>query len=345
MDNILNLHNLIGAASRISIAVHTHPDGDALGSGTGLLTILADTFGKDAMLVLPDRIPDTLSFITGPENEGRVIDFTSDPEGSVARISSSDLIFCLDCNSFSRTASLEESLKASDATKVLIDHHLAPDTGSFDLVFSQTEISSTCELLFWTMMELPEFAGDASSLPARSAYAMMTGLTTDTNNFANSVFPTTFRMASLLIGAGVDRDAILNEIFNNYRENRLRLMGYMVGEKMKITSDGTAYMILSRYDQEKFDFKQGETEGFVNMPLAVRNVRMSIFLTEEENWFRVSVRSKRGTSANLYAKTWCNGGGHEQAAGGRLYFPQDINSPEDAEAYILETSHKFLEGR
>ncbi len=56
-------------------------------------------------------------------------------------------------------------------------------------------------------------------------------MTTDTNNFSNSVFPSTFEMASRLIEAGVDRDAILVSLYNNYRENRLRLMGFLIKQK------------------------------------------------------------------------------------------------------------------
>ena len=342
MDNILNLHNLILQATRISIAVHTHPDGDALGSGIGLTRFLTDTLGKDAMLVLPDEVPPSLAFMLDEKTSGRVKVFSSGNGLAQQRISESDLIFVLDCNSPARTASLEDSVRSAAVPKVLVDHHLSPETEVFDLVFSRTEISSASEVLFWILMELPEIKGDAKNLPAASATALMTGLTTDTNNFGNSVFPSTLKMASMLIEAGVDRDNILSELYNRYRENRLRLMGYMLGDNMKITEEGVAYMILDKQTQERFDFQQGESEGFVNLPLSIDNVRMSILLTEESDKFRVSVRSKKGVSANTFAKDWYNGGGHELAAGGRLFFPGDIEAPEQAETYILKSIGKFF---
>lgn len=94
--------------------------------------------------------------------------------------------------------------------------------------------------------------------------------------------------------------------------------------------------------QKRFDFRQGESEGFVNMPLSVASVRMSIFLTQEDDMFRVSVRSKEGTSANVCAATYFNGGGHELAAGGKLVIGKDLGSAPEAEAYILKAIGEFF---
>ena len=120
-------------------------------------------------------------------------------------------------------------------------------------------------------------------------------LSTDTNNFANSVYPSTFMMASELLAAGIDRDAIIASLYTNYRENRFRLMGRLLSENMVVTDFGVAYMIVDRMMAGKYDIREGETEGFVNIPLGIDCVRMSLLLKEEEDRFRVSVRSKKGT--------------------------------------------------
>jgi phosphoesterase RecJ-like protein len=266
------------------------------------------------------------------------------PETACGRIAASDLLFGMDFNAFDRTGGAEIPLRESRAEKVLFDHHLSPDRAAFDLVFSRTEVSSACEVLFDTLLALPDIAGDAGKLPAACTYALMTGMTTDTNNFANSVFPGTLRMASALLAAGTDRDDILARLYNRYRENRFRLMGYLLSEVLRITPEGVAYMILRKADQLRFDMRQGETEGFVNLPLGIDRVRMSLFLTEQEDHFRVSVRSKKGTSANRMAASRFHGGGHELAAGGKLYFPADIPGPDDAQAYILKGIEGFFEG-
>ena len=340
-NSIRTLDGLIEAAERITIAVHTHPDGDAAGSGAALLSYLRERRGKDAVLLLPDPLPDSLTFVLPRDG---VMVYEEAPETACGRIAASDLLFGMDFNAFDRTGGAEIPLRESRAEKVLFDHHLSPDRAAFDLVFSRTEVSSACEVLFDTLLALPDIAGDAGKLPAACAYALMTGMTTDTNNFANSVFPGTLRMASALLAAGTDRDDILARLYNRYRENRLRLMGYLLSEVLRITPEGVAYMILRKADQLRFDMRQGETEGFVNLPLGIDRVRMSLFLTEQEDHFRVSVRSKKGTSANRMAASRFHGGGHELAAGGKLYFPADIPGPDDAQAYILKGIEGFFEG-
>ena len=340
-NSIRTLDGLIEAAERITIAVHTHPDGDAAGSGAALLSYLRERRGKDAVLLLPDPLPDSLTFVLPRDG---VMVYEEAPETACGRIATSDLLFGMDFNAFDRTGGAEIPLRESRAEKVLFDHHLSPDRAAFDLVFSRTEVSSACEVLFDTLLALPDIAGDAGKLPAACTYALMTGMTTDTNNFANSVFPGTLRMASALLAAGTDRDDILARLYNRYRENRFRLMGYLLSEVLRITPEGVAYMILRKEDQLRFNMRQGETEGFVNLPLGIDRVRMSLFLTEQEDHFRVSVRSKKGTSANRMAASRFHGGGHELAAGGKLYFPADIPGPDDAQAYILKGIEGFFEG-
>ncbi len=340
-NSIRTLDGLIEAAERITIAVHTHPDGDAAGSGAALLSYLRERRGKDAVLLLPDPLPDSLTFVLPRDG---VMVYEEAPETACGRIAASDLLFGMDFNAFDRTGGAEIPLRESRAEKVLFDHHLSPDRAAFDLVFSRTEVSSACEILFDTLLALPDIAGDAGKLPAACTYALMTGMTTDTNNFANSVFPGTLRMASALLAAGTDRDDILARLYNRYRENRFRLMGYLLSEVLRITPEGVAYMILRKEDQLRFNMRQGETEGFVNLPLGIDRVRMSLFLTEQEDHFRVSVRSKKGTSANRMAASRFHGGGHELAAGGKLYFPADIPGPDDAQAYILKGIEGFFEG-
>jgi phosphoesterase RecJ-like protein len=343
MDNITVLDSLISGAARISASVHIHPDGDALGCGLALVSYLTDKRGKDAVLIVPEGIPDSLAFMLKDTCAKNVIIFSEDPSGAGQRIKESDLLFCMDCSSFSRAGDgLESLMRSSSSPKVLIDHHLNPEKDSFDLVFSKTDISSASELLYWILKGMPDVAGDPGRLPACCLDSLLTGMTTDTNNFGNSVFPSTLGMASEVLAAGVDRNRILSDLYHSYRENRLRLMGYLLYENMEITPEGMAFMILDKATQERFDFRQGESEGFVNLPLAIGRVRMSILLTEETDRFRVSVRSKEGTSANLCAVRYFNGGGHELAAGGKLYFPENIPSRECAKAYILKVSEEFF---
>ena len=72
----------------------------------------------------------------------------------------------------------------------------------------------------------------------------------------------------------------------------------------------------------KFFFKKGDAEGLVNMPLQIKGLKMSISLredTEKDNLIWVSLRSVDDFPCNEVANKYFNGGGHLNAAGGRLY--------------------------
>ena len=342
LERVPELDGMIEKARVVTIITHTHPDGDAIGSGLAMKHYLRKCRGKDACLVVPDPVPDTLAFLIADEPEGEILTHSRTPLQASRQVADSDLILCQDFNAFSRTAGLETALRTSPVPKILIDHHLNPDFNAFQLAFSTPDISSTSEYVYWILKEMPDIGGEASRLPAAARKHLLAGMTTDTNNFANSVFPSTLKMASELLDAGEDRDTLLAELYNNYRENRIRVMGYLLYEKLKITPEGAAYMILTKEDQDRFDLRDGESEGFVNMPLEIDRVCLSLFLKEEEGHFRVSLRSKKGVSANDCAMACFHGGGHELAAGGKLYFPEDVPAPSSAEAYILKVIKRFF---
>ena len=332
-EDIITLGRWLASASYPVIVAHTHPDGDALGASSGLALYLRG-MGKDVAVILPDTPADNLRFIL-PKGIPFLF-HDEDPAGAEARIARADLIILADANAFSRTSALEPFLQASTAPKVLMDHHLNPDTQSFGLVFSTPDISSASEVVYWLLKALEE------PMAKEIGAALMTGMTTDTNNFANSVFPSTFQMASELIAAGVDRDALIGKIYQSYRENRVRLMGYMQSEELHILDNGTAYMVLTRDIQERFDMRDGESEGLVNVPLTIKEVRLCVLLKEDDGHFRVSVRSKKGTSAQQLAQRFFHGGGHENAAGGKILIGEDIPSADAAPAYLEKVLKDYL---
>lgn len=340
-SEIQTLNALIGGAGKIGIVTHTHPDGDAIGSSTALLHYLCDLHGKDVRILIDNALPESVGFVLDG-CAGHVIRYDHKPEDVRSWAESCDLLFFLDLNGVGRAGDMAAAFDGIRTDRILIDHHLNPMRDQFRLVFSETEISSASELLFHILMAMPDIGGDAARLPAASLTAIMTGLTTDTNNFANSTFPSTFLAASSLIAAGVDREAIISHIYNSYPERRIRLMGELLHDRMAITGKGVAYMILDAATRDRTGIRPGETEAFVNIPLTIREVRLSLFLREEDGVFRVSIRSKKGTSANMLAMRYFNGGGHEQASGGRLAIGQDVRDAQDAAAYIERVTEEFL---
>lgn len=338
-EKICRFNSMLESAERIVIATHMKPDGDAVGSSMGMYHTLK-LYGKSAKIALTNPAPASICFLT--EGNQDILIHEHMKEETEKAILESDLIICMDFNALHRTDALEDALTRAEAPKVLIDHHLSPDIESFSLVFSETEISSASELLFHVLMELPPVGRDAKKLPLEAATAIMTGMTTDTNNFMNSTFPSTLRMASSLLEVGVDRDMIIQNVYNSFKEGRIRLQGHILKDLLNITPDGVAYIILDKDTLHRYNVQDGDTEGFVNIPLSIKGVQMSIFIKEDDDRVRVSIRSKKGVSANRCAQKYFNGGGHENAAGGRLFIPQDITGINDAAEYIERTTHIFM---
>ena len=334
---IQKLDQMLQKSAKTVIVTHMKPDGDAAGSTTAMYHFIRQHNGADVKIVLNDGFQRALEFLLDENCRKDICIYSEDPESAAGYIAGADTIICLDFNAFHRTDRLCSLLEESPAEKVLIDHHLYPELNRFSLAFSETGISSACELLYYILMAMPQTGQDARRLPKAAATSLMTGMTTDTNNFANSVYPSTLAMASSLLDAGVDRDYILSCLYNQHSESRLRLMGHMMKDLLTITEDGAAYMILDLETQKKYNVQEGDTEGFVNMPLSIAGVRMSLMLKEDSDRIRVSIRSKKGTSANTCARMFFNGGGHENAAGGKLNMPI-----QKVEEYIKEHVHIYL---
>lgn len=314
----LDFERILENKMKIAILSHFNPDGDAIGSSMGMYGFLR-TRGIRARVVMPSSKPEFLDFL---DPERQIVSCTEDHTEAKRIITDSDLIICLDFNRPDRTEWLAGTLSASGACKVMIDHHPSPETDGFSIVISDPSSSSTCELLYRTLTAFSTVDGHAERLGLESLTAIATGILTDTNNFNNSITPYTFSAASELLKAGVDFDFINNMVFRHYSESRMRLMGHLLKDSMEIYPEMKAScMLLTLEEKEKYAIKDGDTEGFVNLPLMISDIEISALFSETKDFIRVSLRSKGNVSVNSLSRMFFNGGGHERAAGGRLHIP------------------------
>lgn len=309
------LRSLIADATSIVICCHQNPDGDALGSSLGWAEYLR-TLGKESTVIVPDQFPDFLMWLPNTE---KIIRYDKHVEQGDLLLKTADVIFCLDFNSASRTDRMADTLLVSKAKKVLIDHHLGPDLPTV-LTVSHPEASSTCELVFRMVWQLDGF----SSQNKHFAIPIYCGMMTDTGGFTyNSSNPDIYFIISQLLTKGINKDKIYRNVFHNYSENRLRLMGYMLYEKLVVDPVRHAsYFTLTRQDLKRFRFMKGDAEGLVNIPLQIKGLKFSVSLredTEKDNLVWVSLRSVDDFPCNKVAEQFFNGGGHLNASGGRLY--------------------------
>lgn len=303
-------------AQNIVITTHLSPDGDALGASLALYHFLKRQ-GKAPRVMVPNSFPYFLRWMEGA-NEIDVYEYN--PTAGQRILATADLIYCLDYNIFKRVGPMGSYLESSDATKVLIDHHLFPGEG-FDVVISHPEISSTSELVFRLLNQAGEYEG----LTQSEAECIYCGMMTDTGGFTyNSSDPEIYQIISLLLRKGVDKDDIYSKVFHNYSETRFRLLGFTLSERMVTYPERhSALLHLSKEDQSHFLFNKGDTEGFVNYPLSIKGIIFSTFIREDDELIKLSFRSQKSFPCNEFAAEFFNGGGHLNASGGEFYGPFD----------------------
>lgn len=297
-------------SQKVVIVPHNNPDGDALGAALGLSNTLKN-LGKEVSVISPNEFPDFLNWMHGV-NEVLIYDKTI--KQSTKLINDSELVIFVDFNSLSRIKLMGKLFEQDDTSRIMIDHHPFPDANVAELQISVPEASSTCELLFHVLSE----AGLKQYITKEAAECIYAGIMTDTGSLNyNSSRPETYLIVADLLRMGIDKEHIHHMIFHNNSFDRMRLLGHALGEKMERMPElKTAYIALSQEELKRFNFKPGDTEGFVNQALWIEGVNLSALFTEKKDLIKISFRSRGGFPANKFSETYFNGGGHFNAAGG-----------------------------
>jgi phosphoesterase RecJ-like protein len=301
-------------ADNIVIVTHISPDGDAMGSSLALYHFLLE-MDKKVTVVVPNDLP---AFLKWMEGANEVVIHEKHPNLAAETIADAELIFCLDFNILKRIEKLAPFVQKAQAKKVMIDHHLYP--GDFcDIIMSYPQISSTSEMIFRFICRMGFF----DTMNKAVAENIYTGMMTDTGAFTyNSNNPEIYAIIGELLKKGVNKDEIYTRVYNTQSVDRVRFMGYILYEKMKIyTEHHTALIVVTEEEKRRFKFRKGDTEGFVNIPLSIEDIVFSVFMQEDKDMVKISFRSTGDFPANKFAAEHFNGGGHLNAAGGEFYGP------------------------
>ncbi len=316
--NIDKVETYFERAEKVVVVTHISPDGDALGSSLGLCHFLTSQ-RKTVNVIVPNAFPDFLRWMPGAKD---IVRYDKYPEFADKLISEADVLCCLDFNALSRIGDMGKAVKDAPGRKVMVDHHLDPEPFC-RVTISHPEISSTSELVFRLICQM----GCFDDISFEGAECIYTGMMTDTGGFSyNSNSRDIYFIISELLSKGIDKDEIYRKVFNTYSEGRLRLMGYVLYEKMQVYPQFRSALVwLTREEQGKFQYVKGDTEGFVNIPLQIKGVCFSVFLREdtEKNMIKVSLRSVGSFPCNKVAAEFFNGGGHLNASGGEFYGSMD----------------------
>lgn len=299
----------IEAAGKVAVLTHTNPDGDAIGSSLALALALGK-LGIDSQVVIPDGLPDFLRWLPGIE---RSTTFAYKQEKAIEIIEGADLIFCLDFNDPKRLNGVEEYLFKSKAKTVLIDHHQEP-LDFTDLVIHETWRGSVGEMIYLFLHEVLQ----EDLMDKDIATCLYVAIMTDTGNFNYaSSYPEIFHIVGDLMKYDLEKDRIYSNVYDAFSEDRMRLQGYCMLEKMVVLPKyHTAYISLTDEELRKFNHRKGDTEGFVNIPFSVKGIKFTALFIEKRDRIKVSFRSRGEFPVNQVASEHYHGGGHINAAGG-----------------------------
>ena len=321
-SDVSKIKHLLSKPKQIVIIPHKNPDGDALGSTLALYHYL-NLSNHNVIVISPNDYPVFLKWLPG---ENKIINHEIETVRANDLITSADIVFTLDFNALHRAGDLGPIIRKANGLKILIDHHQQPDDFAHYL-YSDVTMSSTCEMVY-NFIEMLE---DISLITAHIATCLYTGIMTDTGSFK---FPLTtdltHKVVSELIKKGANGNQINNLVYDNNSCDKLLLLSHSLSNMVVDMQHKTAYMYLTQQNLNKYNFKKGDTEGFVNYGLSIKGIKFAaIFIENEaEKIIKISFRSKGDFNVNEFSRNNFNGGGHINAAGGY--------SKENLEATLLK---------
>ncbi len=311
LEDIEAIKALLTNPQRIVIIPHKNPDGDAIGSTLGFFHYLKGK-GHKVHVISPNDYPKFLKWMPGNE---LILNFEKEANQALNILMDATVIFTLDFNDLSRVGQMQVFLEKSTAAFVMIDHHQEPSNYA-QIVYSDVTMSSTCEMVY----NFIEYLGDRERITSEIANCLYTGIMTDTGSFKYSATTSrTHRVVADLIDKGAQTTAIHNKIYDTNTPERLHLLGCALKNMVILEAYKTAYITLSQEELDSFNYKKGDTEGFVNYGLTLEGIRFAVIFIEnkEEGIIKISFRSEGKFSVNEFARKHFNGGGHDNAAGGK----------------------------
>ncbi|MCX6273230.1 MAG: bifunctional oligoribonuclease/PAP phosphatase NrnA [Bacteroidetes bacterium] len=312
-DDSGSIRSILTTDKKILITCHSNPDGDAIGSSLALMHALR-SLGHMVDILVPNDYPTFLAWMPGIQ---QIVVFKHKLKEAMKLAVEADIIFCMDYQGLKRVEKMEVIWKETTAVKVMIDHHPHPDVAAFQYLISNSHTSSTSELVYDFIFQL----GGEKLITKEISECLFVGIATDTGSFSYSCnYEKTFLVIAELLRKGIDVEKIHRMVYDTYSENRMRLLGYCLSEKLKVLPEfGTAYIYLSKEDLKRFKFQVGDTEGVVNYALSIKGICLAVLFTERDNFIRMNFRSKGKFSVNEFVKKHFEGGGHKNAAGGNSY--------------------------
>ncbi|MCK5825323.1 MAG: bifunctional oligoribonuclease/PAP phosphatase NrnA [Ichthyobacteriaceae bacterium] len=303
---------LQSSSKKIVLIPHKNPDGDAMGSSLALYKFLTNNNHK-ATVLAPTSYPKFLHWLP---NNNKVVVFNKRNQQTIQILKDAEILFFMDFNDLNRIEDMKEYIDESDAVKIMIDHHQQPSDFA-DYTFVDPKVCAASQMTYHFLENLDV----ANEIDYDIATCLYTGILTDTGSFRfSTTTSTTHRIVADLIDKGAVNHKIHNNVLDGNTMSRMKLMGVALNNLIVMPESKTAFITMSRKELKENNFEKGDTEGFVNMALSVEGVSVAALFTEDldHDFVKISLRSKGVFSVNQLSRDNFNGGGHINAAGGKV---------------------------
>ena len=291
-------------ADRIAIFPHILMDGDALGSAAALCHVLRSK-GKDAAVLIEDKIPDNLMFL----DNGYCTRDTDKYTGC-------DIALCIDCGELNRFPERSEAF-LSGKTKICIDHHPTSE-GIGDLNYIDPEASATGEIVFELL------AAINFDIDSEAANAIFAAITTDSGNFQYSnTTKRTHQIVTKLYDHGLDAYTTSIALYENESFEKINLMSRVLSDAVVFAGGRAIISCVSKELLRQTGARMEDSEGIVSTMRSIKGIDIAALIKENEpDKIKVSLRAK-GADVGAIAVSF-GGGGHEKASGCTLH--EDLES-------------------
>lgn len=311
LPDIDSLLARLAAPCKVALTFHENPDGDAVGSTLALGEVLRSR-GHTVTILSPGPLPHFLGWLPGVEAIS-CIEKNTPTQQQTEAILQADVICCLDFSQLKRNRPLAAAIQASQAFRLVIDHHAGAETFA-DLLLCDPQAPSTASLIYWLIRQ----AGWQELLSPAVATCLYVGIFTDTGSFQHSNTDSlVLRAAADLVERGARPAPIAQQLLGSQSLNKYRFLAHIVQHRLVVMpEERVAFFHVPAKDFIRFPLQPGETAGLANYLLQLQGVWMAVAMLENKGEVRLSCRSLGNCDVARFAQCHFQGGGHPNAAGG-----------------------------
>jgi len=279
---------------------HVAPDGDAIGSLTGLGRALHQ-MGLEPTLACSDSVPSRFDYIP-------------DVETVVQKVGAPfDLVISLDCSDLGRLGRFSQMPTFGSVPLLNIDHHVTNlNFGDVNLVDSQA--SSTAEIVLRLLEHM------AVPLDAEMATCLLVGIVSDTRGFSTSnVTAQVMESALRLMRAGASLPYITQQSLNRRPTTAIFLWGAALA--LVQVEDGVIWTNIPLAMRRAAGYAGNGDAGLASFLVSSTDADIAaVFVECEDGRIEVGLRAAPGFDVAQVALQ-LGGGGHALAAGCQISGP------------------------